>query len=387
MNVLIFVTHLLGAGHLSRALTLGRAFAAAGHRVTLASGGMPAPQLDHAGLTLVQLPPLRADGTNFTRLLDAGGDVAQEALFKARRAALLSLLTPAPDILITELFPFGRRVLSEEFLTLLQAASGLPRPPVTLASIRDILAPPSKPAKAVRADEIITQYYDGVFVHSDPQTTVLAQSWPVSETLRPRLHYTGYVAPPAAGPHPDHPGEGEILVSAGGGTVGQALFETAIKAARLMPDHRWRLLIGGSDAGERIAALQGLNPSETTRIEPARADFRHMLYHVAASVSMCGYNTALDLLQAGTPAVLVPFDDGHEVEQTLRAKSLSRMGAMQVLPSAALTPRALCDGLARVMSQGRRDATGLRFDGARRSVEIAVEMAVGSVVGSAGART
>ena len=53
MNVLIVVTHLLGTGHLSRALTLGRAFAAAGHDVTIASGGMPAPQLNHSGVTLL----------------------------------------------------------------------------------------------------------------------------------------------------------------------------------------------------------------------------------------------------------------------------------------------------------------------------------------------
>jgi len=45
-----------------------------------------------------------------------------------------------------------------------------------------------------------------------------------------------------------------------------------------------------------------------------------MLYHAAASVSLCGYNTALDILQAGTPAVFVPFDDGSEVEQGLRAR-------------------------------------------------------------------
>ena len=33
MKVMIAVTHLLGTGHLARALTLGRAFAAQGHVV------------------------------------------------------------------------------------------------------------------------------------------------------------------------------------------------------------------------------------------------------------------------------------------------------------------------------------------------------------------
>ena len=48
-----------------------------------------------------------------------------------------------------------------------------------------------------------------------------------------------------------------------------------------------------------------------------------MLYHAAASVSLCGYNTALDVLQSGVPAVLVPFDNGGEVEQSLRAEALA----------------------------------------------------------------
>ena len=49
MKVMIVVTHLLGTGHLSRALTLGRAFVQDGHDTFVISGGMPAPQLDQHG--------------------------------------------------------------------------------------------------------------------------------------------------------------------------------------------------------------------------------------------------------------------------------------------------------------------------------------------------
>ena len=375
MNVLIVVTHLLGTGHLTRALTLGRAFAAAGHQVTVASGGMPPRLLDHKGLTFLQLPPIRSDGTNFTRLLDGDGQEVAEATFTARQTALIGALLPAPDILISELFPFGRRVLSAEFLGLLGAAVALPRPPVILASVRDILAPPSKPSKAARADDIIARFYDAVLVHSDPAAIRLEQSWPVSEMLQARLRYTGYVAPPAAGPHAMQLGKDEVLVSAGGGGVGAALFEGAIKAAHLMPSRRWRLLVGGRDATERVRALEQLNPPKGTIIEPARPEFRQMLRHAAASVSMCGYNTALDLMQAGTPAVLVPFDDGAEVEQTLRAESLAQMPGIEVLRSGEMTPRALYDAVERVMQVGRRVGSDLGFDGAAQSVRLAVEMA------------
>ena len=43
MRVLIAVTHLLGAGHLTRAAAIARAFARAGHEVALVSGGTKTP--------------------------------------------------------------------------------------------------------------------------------------------------------------------------------------------------------------------------------------------------------------------------------------------------------------------------------------------------------
>lgn len=376
MKAFIAVTHLLGTGHLSRALTLARAFVAKGHDVLVASGGMPALQLDHTGIQLLQLPALRSDGTNFTRLLDDTGCPAQSSYLDQRSHALNNAVTRfQPDILITELFPFGRRVLSDEFLSLLQTAKSLPTPPVILSSIRDILAPPSKPAKATRADDIIARYYNAVLVHSDPNSTKLDQSWPVSDKLAPVLRYTGYVAPANALPHPDNAGANEILVSAGGGSVGDRLFQTAVDTARLNPNQQWRLLVGGSNAAERIATLTDQAHGSRTIIEPARPDFRQMLPNAAASVSMCGYNTALDLLQAGTPAVMIPFDAGNEVEQTLRATSLAAMPALSVLSSADLTPETLTSHLQRVMTDGPRPESGLRFDGAAQTVQLACDMA------------
>ncbi|WP_170790321.1 glycosyltransferase family protein [Ruegeria lacuscaerulensis] len=372
MKVMIVVTHLLGTGHLSRALTLGRAFVQDGHQVLVVTGGMPAPQLNVTGMTLLGLPPLRSDGTDFTRLLTQTDEVADVAYLAGRQAALVEAVRSfAPDVLITELFPFGRRSLSAEFIALLKAASALPKRPVILGSIRDILAPPSKPSKATRAEEIVLTTYDGVLVHSDSQMVSLDVSWPVSERLRPRLYYTGFVAPDAAPPHPDALGQGEVLVSAGGGSVGQPIFRAAIEAAQKMTNRRWRLLVGGQDAQVRIAQLSDLVGIANVTVEPVRPDFRQMLRHAAASVSMCGYNTALDILQAATPAVFVPFDDGNEVEQTLRAQSLSDQPGVALVASHDLSGASLAQAVDRVLNAPARPVPDHGFDGAAKSVEIA----------------
>lgn len=369
MKVMIVVTHLLGAGHLSRALTLARAFSVRGHEATVVSGGRAVPHFDRTGVHLVQLPPLQSDGVNFTRLLAASDDVATDDYLKSRQECLSEAFASCkPDVLITELFPFGRRSLRGEFLGLLKTAKSMPTPPLILSSIRDILAPPSKPDRAQVTDETISQYYDAVLVHSDANVTSLDQSWPVTPALQGKLHYTGYVAPASSGPHPDAAGANEILVSAGAGPVGDALFETTVAAANLATDRAWRILVGGTNQKDRIERLQGLDRSGAVIIEPTRPDFRQMLYHTACSVSMCGYNTALDLMQSGCPAVLVPFDDGGEVEQTLRAQSLARMSGMRMMKTADLTAQTLMNTVTEISGKRRPPGAGFHLDGANETV-------------------
>ncbi len=62
-----------------------------------------------------------------------------------------------------------------------------------------------------------------------------------------------------------------------------------------------------------------------------------LLRSAALSISQCGYNTALDLLQARVPALVVPFAEGREDEQRARAGRLQALGALRVLDSDVLT--------------------------------------------------
>lgn len=367
MKIMIVVTHLLGTGHLARALTLARAFQGVDDRVCVVSGGMPAPLIARDFDGLVQLPPVRSDGVDFTTLLGVDGAPVSGSYLARRQSELLACYDSfAPDVLITELFPFGRRILRDEFTALLSHAKGAVVPPLICASIRDILAPPSKPKKATFADEMVLRFYDAVLVHADPDLTPLDISWPVSKTLAPLLRYTGFVTPPAAGPHPDAAGTGEIIVSAGGGDVGGPVYAAALGAAALSA-RPMRILVGGAAPRRQVAQLRATAPAHVV-VEPARTDFRQMLTHAAASVSLCGYNTALDILQAGTPAVFIPFDEGAEVEQGLRAGVLSRQNGIATLPFAELTPDRLNTALDTVLAAPPRAAAPGNFDGAAGTV-------------------
>jgi len=370
MNVAIIVTHLLGTGHLRRAMTLAKAFAAAGHAATVISGGTLVAALDTTDVTLIHLPPLRSDGTNFRDLLDGHGQVASKQYLADRQAALIQALDRAkPDALITELFPFGRRSLEAEFLAALAHVAAWSTPPKIFASIRDILAPPSKPSKAEATQDRLQHYYDGVLVHASEQVTPLHASWPVTPQIEALLHYTGYVAPPAAGPHPQATGTGEVLVSAGGGSVGETLFRAAAKASELDPSRTWRLLIGGGNT-ELQQSFSENHSHSTTVIEHTRPDFRQMLYHAACSVSLCGYNTALDLMQARCKGLFIPFDEGGETEQTLRAQSLAEQPSFDMIRATDVTPETLLDAVNALTNTPVKAAPETAFDGAAKTVEI-----------------
>ncbi|QCG92437.1 glycosyltransferase [Azospirillum sp. TSA2s] len=375
MKLLIAVTHLLGTGHLSRALALAEAFAARGWSVDVVSGGRPAPHLGSSGATLHQLPPLASDGADFATLLAADGRPADAALFAARQAMLTGLLDSLrPDVLITELFPFGRRALAAEFDTLLERARALPRPPLTLASVRDILAPPSKPKRVAETEDRLLRFYDGVLVHSDPTLIPLEDSWPLTPAMRPLLRYTGFVVPPPPVPDDGTDGSAEILVTAGGGPVGRPVFEAAARCAALCAasgalPRRWRLLVAKGDAA-LADRLRAMAPADRLLVEPVRPDFRALLGRASAAVGRCGYNTALDCLTAGVPSVFCPFEDGKEVEQTIRAAILARQPGIATLREADLTPDSLAQALQSVLGARIPPLSPASLAGAARSVEI-----------------
>jgi predicted glycosyltransferase len=118
--VLFWVQHLLGSGHLKRAATLARAMRERGLRVVIASGGTPAPWLVGGGVELVQLSPVRASDLAFTSLLDEHDRPIDDTFRMMRRDRLLALFQELrPRVIITEMFPFGRRAFRFELVPLL----------------------------------------------------------------------------------------------------------------------------------------------------------------------------------------------------------------------------------------------------------------------------
>jgi len=363
MKIFYYVQHLLGIGHLRRAATLARALADAGFEVTLASGGAPVP-----GITVdLQLPPASAADATFKTLLDGSGRPIDDAWKRDRAGALLDAWRASrADVLLVELFPFGRRQMRFELLPLLEDATRLAPRPLIACSVRDLIQ--SRPEREEETVALAARFFDRILVHGDPRLVPFERSFGAAPRLAERLHYTGYiVAPAAAGTD----GSAEVLVSAGGGAVGRRLLECAMLAREdtLLRGATWRVLAGINCSETDFRALERLARPGIV-LERSRADFTTLLANCALSISQAGYNTVAEVLQARVRAVLVPFAAGGESEQTLRAQLLAERGICAMVEEAKLSPQSLADGVNRAVRVARPAAGLVDLDGARRSAEL-----------------
>ena len=78
-NILFYVQHLQGVGHVFRAARIVRALVAEGFGVDVAYGGEPIDGFDIPGARIHYLPPVRAGGEVFNRLEDGEGFAAEAA--------------------------------------------------------------------------------------------------------------------------------------------------------------------------------------------------------------------------------------------------------------------------------------------------------------------
>jgi predicted glycosyltransferase len=373
-TVLFYCQHSLGLGHLVRSFALAGALAERFRVVLLNGGRLPRGVPLPAGVEVESLPPLGMDVAG--RLISGDRRRTAERALELRRDRMLALLEQLrPDVVLVELFPFGRKKFAPELLPLLDAARAAGA--LTVCSLRDILVSSRRDqarfeeVASVRANELL----DAILVHADPAFARLEDSFAPSTPLRVPVHYTGFVvpvdgAPRSLAPTPPATERPRVLVSTGGGAYGGAIVAAAVEAHEValadagvdvrivagpfMADEQWRALRATAHARRGLEAVRSV------------PDLAAELRAASASVSQCGYNTALDLLRTGVPALVVPFDEGGEDEQTRRAKRLERLGAVRVLEAARADGPALAAAVLELL-RFRPAPVALDLDGARTS--------------------
>ncbi len=372
MKIAAYCQYVLGIGHFFRILEICRALA--DHDVLLITGGPPVDAHLPKHVRHVPLTSLKMD-KQFTRLLalEPGQDVEQIKSRRCRR--LLDIFrTEKPDVLLIELYPFGRRAFSFEIIPLLEMLHSRPHDRCSVVcSLRDILVEKNDPQTyEARAIRILKRFFDALLVHGDPNVIRLDATFARTADIPVPLVYTGYVAPAVPegarrrlraelGLAAD---EKLVVASAGGGRIGGQLLSAAVAAMNFL-EHpsgcRLQLFTGPFGKDSAIADLKR-RAAKNVHIARFTTDFLSCLAAADLSLSLGGYNTCMNILASGVPALVWPSPQDRE--QGLRVERLAELGAMQRLTQADLDPRRLAVRMQPLLQQAERTHIAIDMQGA-----------------------
>ncbi len=355
-ELLFYCQHSLGLGHLVRSLALAEGLAEFFEVIVLNGGRLPSGTTAPTGVQIVNLPPLGHDD-NYELVSHDPAFTVEQA--KTKRVEIIqSYLARGPRALLVELFPFGRKKFAFELMPLLEGtrALGTDRP-VVVCSLRDILV--SQRRDQARHDEraalLSNEFFDAIVMHSDPNFATLDESFDPATPLHIPVHYTGFVTNESA-VAPVGAKQNRILVSAGGGMVGEPLFRAAVDAHRMWADDGLgTTIVAGPFAPDPVWEWLVREAANSPHLEVVRVvgDLYAEMVRSQATVSQCGYNTTMDILRARTPALVVPYAEGKEDEQRRRGQRLATAGALHCLDPDVLSGPKLGDAVRRLL----RDTT------------------------------
>lgn len=337
-TILFYCQHSLGMGHLTRSFALADRLAERFRVVLLNGGRLPKRIAVPANVEVVNLPPLGIDDANHLISYDKRMSVVRA--FERRQQIIMTTFDKLrPAVVLVELFPFGRKKFAGELLPLLQAAKTRA---LVVCSLRDILV--SQRENQLRHDDraaaLANEFFDLILVHSDPNFARFEESFHPSVPLRVPVEHTGFVVPRSSSTATTPGKRKRIVVSAGGGIVGEPLLRACIDAFDHLDESVEMKVIAGPFLNEESwRSLRTLaRGKKRLRLVRQVSDLSRELRSASLSISQAGYNTCFDVLRAGSPALLVPFAKATEDEQRKRALRLQDLGAVRVLEQQELSP-------------------------------------------------
>ncbi len=350
-KLMFYCQHILGMGHLVRSMEIVRGLANDFH-ICFINGGEVIPDFRiPSGIEVINLPAIKTD-SEFQELQVVDHTFTLTEVQEIRKQLLLSIFDKLqPDILIIELFPFGRRRFSFELIPLLEKAQSSQHSTKVVCSLRDIVVTKQNQARhEEKVCKIINQYFDLLLVHGDPEFVQLEETFTRIKDLNCKVCYTGYVVQkPLESPILDdedqkiiESAQPLILVSVGGGRFGYELLDCVVKTAPLLEKkipHKIQVFTGPFMPNEKFKQLQTLAAEcQNLRIRKYTPYLLNYMQKADLSISMSGYNTTLNILTTGVKAMILPFTGNNDQEQYIRAKKLGELGIVKVISPCDLQP-------------------------------------------------
>ncbi len=256
-----------------------------------------------------------------------------------------------PDIFLVDHMPHGS--MGELLPTLEALKHKHPQTKIVLG-LRDILDAPHVVAERWQAEgayATVEAFYDRVLVYGMHELFDMVTHYDFPPAISQRFRYCGYICPPPA--TRKHTATQlqldakvkHIVVMAGGGADAYPMMAAVLDALALLTiDQGYHcLLITGPFMPEaERQELQQRARNLPVQVLTAVEDTYRFIYHADLIIAMAGYNTAVEILQCGTPAILIPRR-GPSAEQRMRARFFAEKAWVSMLDPDELYGTQLAD--------------------------------------------
>ena len=404
-RIVFYSQHLMGVGHHFRNREIVRALSQ-NHQVYFVDGGRPIPGGDLPDtVKRIQLSPVFASEEGLSS--DEPERDIQEVLRERCDVLCEAIENIDPDMFMIEFFPFDRWGFRSELISAIESARSINPDVKVICSLRDIpmraktvdlIGPPMPDAlvSTLRFDSVsiggmqyvhtlmarryyaevcptLNTHFDVLLIHGDTKVTRLEEHFPWVEDIEIPIEYTGYVSEKLKSEQRrDGLPKRFVLVSAGGGAEAYELIVPCIEAWKLLLEQgitqgREMVIFTGpfvqDDQFESLKQMCDGRPFRLSRFVP---DFLSWMDVADFSISRAGYNTCMNVLETGTPALLVPSVPMGD--QVFRAEKLSELGLADVIASVDLSPDIVADVIAKGLSRSRT-RHDIALDGANKTLE------------------
>ena len=357
---MFYCQHILGMGHLIRSVEIVRGLIP-DFQICFINGGQIIPEFEFpTEIEVINIPAVKTD-SEFNELRPVDDSLTMAEVETVRTKMLLDTCDRfQPDILIIELFPFGRRRFSFELIPLLEKAKAMGTKIVS--SVRDIVVTKQNQQRhEEKVCRLINKYFDLLLIHGDPNFVKLNLSFSRIDDLNCPVHYTGYVVQPVPKTHQIILDKPTILVSVGGGRFGHDLLECVARTAPILRDkipHHIQVFTGAFSPDEVLIKLQDLTKdSDNITCDRYTTNLLDYMLQADLSIGMGGYNTTMNILSTGVKAMMMAFQGNNDKEQETRLQKLDSLGRVKMIHPQDLQPEKFAEQIINYLEQSHSKLT------------------------------
>lgn len=229
-------------------------------------------------------------------------------------------------LIVSEGFPFCRHQFAYELTQMFSEAHK--RGIKIVVSVRDF--PWDEPHQkslqdwvAITQNLIIDKYVSGIMVHGDPKVVpwlsdriVHCNPNQLRQEIEDKLYFTGYVCNPSQLKHIRK--NNKIYISCGlNKDEGVVIFNKILKSAYMFPEYEFIITL----ANKVVSSKYGIKEKKKDNVTLVDyiPDLHKKISECALFITYGGYNSTMEILKGGIPAIVIPRSDGEKQEQFVRS--------------------------------------------------------------------